>query len=337
MGDRREPYNPLLKSYPDSEKVNAVTEGAETLFTRLIAQSDDLNHYHGEAAMVLGKLYTRRMCAGQVNQKEIQRRIDELANARLIEIYDADGRLYIEIVNCRKDLRADAKLDIRFPKRPENSSGPDTARIRPVTVPLTEPNRTEPNPPEKTVPPPLPGAGSLPPGFVRFWETYPRCFRKQGRAKCVAHWRKAKLEPLADSIVAVLAKCKASPDWTKEDGQFIPFPMTWLNRTPWETELAELSEKRDPGASASKARAESADKMKAAGELRREVDAERDRTIATLKALPADRMAELKRQCVEAADPKFRAMMEKADPLSGGMLGLMMVSRMKAESLAGAT
>jgi hypothetical protein len=48
QSERRESYNPLLKSYPDSEKVNAVCVGAETLFTRLLAQSDDLAHYYGE-------------------------------------------------------------------------------------------------------------------------------------------------------------------------------------------------------------------------------------------------------------------------------------------------
>lgn len=240
MPQKREPYNPLLKSYPDSEKINAVTEGSETLYTRLIAQSDDLNHYYGEAAMVLGKLYTRRMCAGQVNLKEVQRRIDELANARLIEIYEADGRPYVEIVNCCKDLRADIKPDIRFPLRETNDAGPNPVRIRAESVPSTQPNPTQPTPTQPTIP--VPGAAALPDGFVKFWAAWPKHFRKQARSKCVTHWRKAKLEPLADRIAETLEHFKRSRDWAKDGGQYIPFPMTWLNRSPWETDLQDLQD-----------------------------------------------------------------------------------------------
>lgn len=231
---KREPFNPLLKSYPDSEKINSVSEGAETLFTRLIAQCDDANHYYGDAAMVLGKLYTRRMALGQVTAKEIQRRLDELSDSRLIEIYEADGRKYVEIINCRKELRSDVKPDIRFPARATNDTATCSGRIRAELVTLTQPNLTQPNPTEPM--PPVPGEDALPPGFANFWKSWPKHHRKQGRAKCVAHWKKHKLEPLAETIVSTLEKFKTSHDWLKERGEYIPFPMTWLNRTPWETD-----------------------------------------------------------------------------------------------------
>jgi hypothetical protein len=244
MMNKREPYNPLLKSYPDSEKINAVSEGAETLFTRLIAQSDDANHYYGDAPMVLGKLYTRRMALGQVNVKAVQTRIDELADARLIEIYEADGRHYIEIVNCRKDLRSDTKPDIRFPSKGTNDIGPNPGRIRAgireTFDPLTQPNPTQPNRPEPIKPAPVPGEAVLPAGFSRFWKAWPKHFRKQGRSKCVAHWKREKLEPIADAVVSTLERFKNCHDWTKEGGEYIPFPMTWLNRTPWETDAQDL-------------------------------------------------------------------------------------------------
>lgn len=241
---KREPFNPLLKSYPDSEKINAVSEGSETLFTRLIAQCDDANHYYGDAAMVLGKLYTRRMALGQVTAKEIQRRLDELSNSRLIEIYEADGRKYIEIINCRKELRSDLKPDIRFPNRATNDTDSNPGRIRAELVTSTQPNLTEPN---RTEPIPLPGEATLPPGFVNFWKTWPKHHRKQGRAKCLIHWKKHKLEPLSDSIVSTLEKFKTCHDWVKDSGEYIPFPMTWLNRTPWETDPEDYGTARSNG------------------------------------------------------------------------------------------
>ncbi len=237
MAEKREPYSPLLKSYPDSVKINSVSEKAENLFTRLIAQADDADHYYGEAAMVLGKLFTQRMCNGEVDLASVQDRIDELANARLIGIYVADGRRYIEILNRRNELRIDRKHDLRFPKRVGELSVPDTARIRdgkePDTVSYsTRPDSTRPDPK------PLPavaGANDLPPGFVEFWKNWPRHFRKQGRKNCLKLWKTHKLEAISARVVEVLLRFKTSFDWTKDDGQWIPFPMTWLNRTPWET------------------------------------------------------------------------------------------------------
>ncbi len=80
-------------------------------------------------------------------------------------------------------------------------------------------------------------------GFSRFWSTWPKHFRKQGKTKCLAIWRKQNLEPFADKVIDALERCKASRDWTKSGGQFVPFPQTWLNRTPWETDPADMVER----------------------------------------------------------------------------------------------
>lgn len=90
------------------------------------------------------------------------------------------------------------------------------------------------------------GEETLPPGFVRFWSAWPKHFRKQGRKKCLAAWKKQKLEPIADTVINALQRCKASSDWHKQAGQFIPFPITWLGNTPWETDPAEMTSADDP-------------------------------------------------------------------------------------------
>jgi hypothetical protein len=234
---KREPYNPLLKSYPDSERINSVSIGAETLFTRLLAQADDADHYFGDAGMVLGKLYTRRMCAQQVDLGIVQGWIGELLEQKLVDLYEVDGRQYIEIINRRKELRSDLKPDIRFPERPPDDVEKPSGRIRAEFGASTQPNPTQPNPTENTVP----AAAGLPPGFVAFWQRWPKHHRKQGRSDCVKLWKSRKLEPMATQILGALNACIVSADWTKNGGEFIPFPKTWLNRTPWETDPAELS------------------------------------------------------------------------------------------------
>jgi hypothetical protein len=256
--DRREPYHPLLKSYPDSEKVNSVSIGAETLFTRLIAQADDRAHYYADPAMVVGKLFTRRWAAGEVTLQVVEGWINELKSASLIAIYRVGGNSYLEIVGCKRASRSDVKPDIRFPERhpggdekhTSDKSETDTSRIRDefVASNQTKPNQTTPlvsagadDPSTAGRPAKIRDADTLPMGFARWWAAWPSHFRKQARKSCLAAWRKNKLEPITERVLAALEASKVSHDWMKEGGKYIPFPMTWLNRTPWESDLADLS------------------------------------------------------------------------------------------------
>jgi hypothetical protein len=55
-----------------------------------------------------------------------------------------------------------------------------------------------------------------------------------------------------------------------------------------------------------------------------------------LKELSPEHLAELKRQCVEATEPKYRQKMEAADPLTGGMLSVLICGRLAMEKVMGA-
>lgn len=67
--------------------------------------------------------------------------------------------------------------------------------------------------------------------FEQFWKLYPK---KKGRKDALKAW--SKLNPDADLqavMIAALANHCASRDWTKDGGQFIPNPATWLNGERW--------------------------------------------------------------------------------------------------------
>lgn len=71
--------------------------------------------------------------------------------------------------------------------------------------------------------------------FDRFWSLYPR---KVGKANAQKAWAKLKVDStLFDRMAAALAAWSVSPDWTKDNGQFVPHPATWLNGKRWEDEL----------------------------------------------------------------------------------------------------
>lgn len=70
--------------------------------------------------------------------------------------------------------------------------------------------------------------------FQRFWKEYPR---KIGKGNAERAWSKIKPgEQLTAAIVAAVLRAKTSVQWTKDHGQFIPHPATWLNRKGWEDE-----------------------------------------------------------------------------------------------------
>jgi hypothetical protein len=68
------------------------------------------------------------------------------------------------------------------------------------------------------------------PGFVGFWEAYPRKMKK-GDARTA--WIQKKCEPLTGQILVAIAKAKGSADWRKDGGAFIPYPATWIRGECW--------------------------------------------------------------------------------------------------------
>ena len=73
------------------------------------------------------------------------------------------------------------------------------------------------------------------PLFADFWKAYPKHQDRQGALKAFE-----KLKPdqeLLDQMIKSINAWKQSEHWTKDGGQYIPMPTTWLNRRRWEDEL----------------------------------------------------------------------------------------------------
>jgi hypothetical protein len=69
-------------------------------------------------------------------------------------------------------------------------------------------------------------------GFEEFWRAYPN---HKARAAAEKAWCKCR-PPLVAVLVAIKQQ-RASPDWTKEHGRFVPYPATWLNGQRWRDEF----------------------------------------------------------------------------------------------------
>lgn len=79
--------------------------------------------------------------------------------------------------------------------------------------------------------------------FEGFWEKYPR---KVSKKKALVAWIRIKPdETTVTKILTALEAYKKTPQWTKDNGAFIPHPTTWLNGERWNDELGIALEKQE--------------------------------------------------------------------------------------------
>lgn len=70
-----------------------------------------------------------------------------------------------------------------------------------------------------------------PPGFPEFWAAYPR---KQKRGDARKAWLQvAKVIPPLPVVLGAIEEQRGSPQWQRENGQFIPYPASWLRGECW--------------------------------------------------------------------------------------------------------
>jgi hypothetical protein len=75
--------------------------------------------------------------------------------------------------------------------------------------------------------------------FTAFWDAYPK---KVGKEETLAAWRRGtsmakKPIPPLDELLPALERAKGSREWTKDGGEYIPNPATWLNKGRWDDQF----------------------------------------------------------------------------------------------------
>lgn len=73
-------------------------------------------------------------------------------------------------------------------------------------------------------------------GFADFWSAWPR---KVAKGEAEKAWMKLKPDETLQALIvaAVKANIERNPQWSKDGGQFIPHPATWLRARQWDDEI----------------------------------------------------------------------------------------------------
>ena len=105
-----------------SQKINAISEGAENLYYRIYVNTDDFGLFHADPEILKGLVYTLRKISTEI----IENRLNELIEIELIKIYKHNNETYLEIVDFEDHqiFRKDYKRKREYPKPNTNSYKP---------------------------------------------------------------------------------------------------------------------------------------------------------------------------------------------------------------------
>jgi hypothetical protein len=70
--------------------------------------------------------------------------------------------------------------------------------------------------------------------FDHFWESYPRRVGKDAARKA---FERRSGDATLEAILAALEAQKASAQWQRDGGRYVPHPATWLNQGRWQDEV----------------------------------------------------------------------------------------------------
>lgn len=208
----------------------------------LLALADDHNGATGLCCPSVPRLMERT----RLGKTSVLQGIAELERLGLVRVERKNGlgSRYLLAIGTGSDSgpvqipdRSEKRTPpVQIPNRTRPDSEPVTGNNRKVTVPHT-PKGGEDGPQPDLLKDPTAEAHhpkACVPGFDAFWRAYPR---KVNKAAAERAWKRLKpRKELEARIENDVRKRASSPDWTKEAGQFIPHPASYLNGRRWEDE-----------------------------------------------------------------------------------------------------
>lgn len=239
MSEQR-PYFPFYpKDWLGSASVSSMPLAAQGLYARLLAFA-----WLSDGLPADDEALRRLAGVERAEWRRVWPLVSSLWEAR-------DGRLYQakqERVRQEQTAYTEAKRKAgqkggatRAARAAEGKQAPSNEVSKTQADDQAEPKPSSASASAKKKNPPTP-KGEYPPDFERFWSAYPNGTdpenpRRAGKAKAFKAWQK--LDPdeaFIETLLAALAWQRNTLGWTKEGGQFIPLPATWLNGRRWEDE-----------------------------------------------------------------------------------------------------
>lgn len=223
----------IKESICTSDTLNALSDFEERFWWRLVVNCDDYGRFDARTAVLKSRLFP--LMDGKTH-KDMTNALRKLASVGLIDVYEVDGRPFLQVVKWDKHQRIRAKRS-KFPSPEEGTrSHLPSNDVKCVRNPIKSESESE------SESNPTAHADGGEDDFEVFWAAYPR---KVGKKDAKRAFAKAVM-PIS-ILLEALEKQKRSQQWTKDNGQYIPYPATWLNGRRWEDETQSETIAKDSG------------------------------------------------------------------------------------------
>jgi hypothetical protein len=220
------PNRILREGILTSPRISKLPGWAEEVFyRRVMSVVDDFGRYYADHGLLRAACYPRQL--NKVSDSDIGKWLTACVNAALVRVYPAsDGESYLQLIDFRQQARA---KESKFPAPPSTCAA-DAMQVisggradAPVFV-FGDVSAT-----------PAESAEDL---FAEFWEAYPKKKSKDDALKAFS--KRKPTRDLLEQMLSAIRRQVSSEAWTKDKGQYIPYPASWLNDGAWKDE--ELSE-----------------------------------------------------------------------------------------------
>lgn len=226
----------INKRLATSKKFASVdNDFAQLLYCMLLPHADRDGRIEGDPAIIKGLCFPRR---DSVNRRKISDGLRRLSEACLIVWYEVESDHFIEICKFKENqegLRYEREAKSQIP--PPEHENPAVVGVTPAVDNKNPLNLREEKRSRREDKPPISPKGGRSSDFDRFYTAYPRK-RNKDSAKTAFEKRYKDLPPI-DELIAIVEKWSETDGWKRENGQFIPYPGTWLNKGGWQDEIPE--------------------------------------------------------------------------------------------------
>lgn len=237
------PNRIIKESICTSDSIDGLGWFEEVFFYRLIVNVDDYGRFDARPAILKARLFPLK----DITIKQVENALIKLSTAGMVLVYTYDCKPFLQLCAWSKHQQI-RNHKSKFPEPAKECSETQSGdienkelksveinhnQLKPVAPviqsnPNTNPKR---NPESNTRENAL---GVCDDRFERFWIAYPR---KKNKGAAEKSFEKLKpSETLLETMLTALEKGKQTRDWQRENGQFIPYPATWLNARGWEDE-----------------------------------------------------------------------------------------------------
>lgn len=195
-----------------SEQVASVSYQCRLLFVGLWLHADRDGRLQDRPARLKAMLFP-------YDDLDVEKGLGCLAHAGLITRYEGNGLRLIAIPTWARHQQPHIR------EAPSGLPPPDEQKPGARTVPALREGKGADQEGKGTDP------GALRARFDRFWAEYPRRVGKE------AAWREFQKrkpdEATTKLMIAAVCQQRATAQWSKDGGQYVPHPRTWLSQGRW--------------------------------------------------------------------------------------------------------